>query len=76
MTGIECDKCGTRSQTEDDHTVNSDGEYVCLECDNKTTYLEIARLAMATIPDEICNELDISDEEFVRLRDNLQVITK
>lgn len=36
------------------------------------SYLEIARIAMSTIPDELIDELDIDGSEYVRLRDNLQ----
>ena len=36
------------------------------------TYLEMARIAMATIPHTIADQMDISDDEFVRLRDQLQ----
>ena len=35
-------------------------------------YLELARLAMANIPELIQEYMDVSDEEFVRLRDKLQ----
>lgn len=37
-----------------------------------TTYLEMARRAMAEIPDSLAAEMDISDDEFTRLRDQLQ----
>ena len=36
------------------------------------SYLEIARLAMAMIADDLVDELDMSDDEFLRLRDQLQ----
>ena len=36
------------------------------------TYLEMARIAMATVPDTIVEEMDMSDAEFVRLRATLQ----
>ncbi len=36
------------------------------------TYLEMARIAMATVPDTIVEEMDMSDDELVRLRDQLQ----
>ena len=35
------------------------------------TYLEMARIAMACVPDEIEGQMDLSDEEFIRLRDQL-----
>jgi predicted metal-binding transcription factor (methanogenesis marker protein 9) len=35
-------------------------------------YLEMARLAMGFIPDDIVEEMDMSDEEFTRLREKLQ----
>jgi hypothetical protein len=39
-----------------------------------THYLEMARVAMAQIPDGICEEMDISDDEFTRLRDQLHQV--
>ena len=39
---------------------------------DQTSYLEMARLAMSRIGHAICTEMDLSDEEFIRLRDNLQ----
>ena len=36
------------------------------------SYLEMARLAMASVPEMIQENMDVSDEEFVRLRDKLQ----
>jgi len=35
------------------------------------SYLEMARLGMAMVGDEIAEEMDISDEEYLRLRDQL-----
>ena len=40
--------------------------------EDNITYLEMARMAMATVPDTIVEEMDMSDDEFVRLRDQLQ----
>ena len=40
--------------------------------EDSITYLEIARLGMVMVGDEIAEEMDLSDEEFVRLRDQLQ----
>ena len=37
-----------------------------------TAYLEMARIAMAAIPEDIADNLDISDTEFLRLREKLQ----
>ena len=39
---------------------------------DKVTYLEMARIAMAMIPDDLVDELDMSDDEFLRLRNQLQ----
>lgn len=36
------------------------------------TYLEMAKIAMAMVPDEVADELDISDAEFLRLREQLE----
>jgi len=36
------------------------------------TYLEMARIAMATVPDTIVEEMDMSDDEFIRLREQLE----
>ena len=40
--------------------------------EDNITYLEMARIAMATVPDTIVEKMDMSDDEFVRLRDQLQ----
>ena len=40
--------------------------------EDNITYLEMARIAMDTVPDTIVEEMDMSDDEFVRLRDQLQ----
>jgi len=42
--------------------------------DDLITYLEIARVAFADadIFDHIADQLDLSDEEMIRLRENLQ----
>ncbi len=40
--------------------------------EDSITYLEIARLGMMMVGDEIAEEMDLSDEEFLRLRDQLQ----
>lgn len=35
-------------------------------------YLEMARLAMSCIPDDVVDSMDLSDKEFLRLRDQLR----
>ena len=50
--------------------VKPNGEYK--EIEDNITYLEMARIAMATVPDTIAEQMDMSDDEFVRLRDQLQ----
>ena len=40
--------------------------------EDSIAYLEMARIAMATVPDTIVEEMDMSDDELVRLRDQLQ----
>jgi hypothetical protein len=40
--------------------------------EDKITYLEIARLGMAMVGDEIAEEMDLSDQEFLRLREQLE----
>ena len=50
--------------------VKPNGEYKELE--PNIAYLEMARIAMATIPDTLVEKMDMSDGEFVRLRDQLQ----
>tara|TARA_Y100001973_G_scaffold86300_1_gene129139 strand:- start:49 stop:231 length:183 start_codon:yes stop_codon:yes gene_type:complete len=49
-------------------------EKICISVieDDTIAYLEMARLAMAMVGDEIAEEMDLSDEEFLRLRDQLQ----
>tara|TARA_R100001086_G_scaffold170047_1_gene92780 strand:+ start:1932 stop:2114 length:183 start_codon:yes stop_codon:yes gene_type:complete len=48
-------------------------EEICISVieDDTIAYLEMARLAMAMVGDEIAEEMDLSDEEFLRLRDQL-----
>ena len=36
------------------------------------SYLEMAHLGMAMVGQELCDEMDISDKEFLRLQDNLE----
>jgi len=36
-------------------------------------YLEMARLALALIPDYLEDKMDLSDDELIRLRDHLQL---
>ena len=36
------------------------------------TYLEMARIAMAIIPDDLIVHMDMSDDEFIRLRKQLK----
>lgn len=38
---------------------------------NQISYLEMARLAMACIPDDIMEEMDINDNQYIKLRDGL-----
>ena len=40
--------------------------------EDSITYLEIARLGMMMVGDEIAEEMDLSYEEFLRLRDQLE----
>ena len=40
--------------------------------EDNITYLEMARIAMAIIPDDLTVHMDMSDDEFVRLREKLQ----
>ena len=40
--------------------------------EDSIAYLEIARLGMMMVGDEIAEEMDLSDEEFLRLRDQLE----
>ena len=40
---------------------------------DEAAVLEIARLAMARIPDDVVDHLDISDDEFLRLRKAIQL---
>ena len=40
--------------------------------EDNITYLEMARIAMAIIPDDLTVHMDMSDDEFVRLREQLQ----
>ena len=42
--------------------------------EDSITYLEMARLGMVMVGDEIAEEMDLSDEEFIRLRDQLNEV--
>ena len=42
--------------------------------EDSITYLEIARLGMAMVGDEIAEEMDLSDGECIRLRDQLNEV--
>ncbi len=44
--------------------------------EDMTLVLEIARLGLAMVGDEIADELDISDEELVRIRNLVQEATQ
>lgn len=33
--GFQCDRCEYITQSEDDHIITDDGEYLCLECNEK-----------------------------------------
>jgi len=43
-----------------------------LDSEDIIQYLEMARIAMSHIPEDLEDQMDISDDEFIRLRDNLQ----
>ena len=40
-----------------------------IEESDLTTILEIARIGCACVPEIICEDTDISDEDFIRIRD-------
>ena len=40
--------------------------------EDSITYLEMARIAMAIIPDDLIVHMDMSDDEFIRLRKQLK----
>ena len=42
--------------------------------EDSIAYLEIARLGMMMVGDEIAEEMDLSDEKFIRLRDQLNEV--
>jgi hypothetical protein len=44
--------------------------------EDNVTYLEMARIAMATVPDTIAEQMDMSDDEFVRLEDKTITLNK
>ena len=41
--------------------------------EDNITYLEMARIAMATMPEDLAEAMDISDDELIRLRDQLHI---
>ena len=38
----------------------------------KSEILEMARIACATVPDDLCDQMDISDDFFTEIRDYIQ----
>ncbi len=45
------------------------------EMQDTISFMGMARIACATVPDTVVDELDISDEEFIRLRDKLHQLS-
>ena len=41
----------------------------------KSAILEMARIACATVPDDLCDQMDISDDFFIEIRDYIQMET-
>ena len=41
----------------------------------KSEILEMARIACATVPDDLCDQMDISDDFFTEVRDYIQLET-
>ena len=38
----------------------------------KSEIIEMARIACATVPDDLCDRMDISDDYFLEIRDYIQ----
>ena len=38
----------------------------------KSEIIEMARIACATVPDDLCDRMDISDDFFIEVRDYIQ----
>jgi hypothetical protein len=72
IADLLCDLHHLCDQLEVDwHETNrrADGYYQ----EDNITYLEMARIAIATIPEDLAEEMDISDDELIRLRDQLHI---
>jgi hypothetical protein len=54
-----------------DKNIKSDNKVLVSELD-MVSILEVARLACASIPDTIVDEMDISDERFTEIRNKVQ----
>jgi len=50
--GFQCDQCDYVTQSEDDHIVTEDGEYLCLMCQNKKHYREAGYTEEKDFPGE------------------------
>jgi len=51
-------------------TMSKEGR--CYFMKYKSEILEMARIACATVPDDLCDQMDISDDFFTEIRDYIQ----
>ena len=56
-------------------TRNRGKEGRCYFMKYKSEILEMARIACATVPDDLCDQMDISDDFFTEIRDYIQMET-
>jgi hypothetical protein len=74
---FNCEQCGNISYDSDkcnecqEKKINSEEKVLVSELD-MVSILEVARLACASIPDTIVDEMDISDERFIEIRNKVQ----
>ena len=71
MTGYDIMYDGQEAEVEREREALNQMEDYNME-EDKITYFEMARIAMAIIPDDLAAHMDMSDDEFVRLREQLQ----
>ena len=57
-------------KTKEDIVMSKEGG--CYFMKYKSEIIEMARIACATVPDDLCDRMDISDDFFIEVRDYIQ----
>lgn len=77
--GFECDQCDYVTQSEDDHIITNDGEYLCLKCAKKHQPIdrreledmeqEYVSLSLAEMTDDITCDINTLQTRSKRLEE-------